>query len=844
MICVFDTGIFYGDCCVHSPRDQTQQTNCVLPKIDYVYDINNPEDMYVLYDAPKKFMKYYANGVKLMSDSQARGTRISKSILDKFTVGTYPIQYLEGDIYVDTGATLTVIDSSNQSPSADSASKQFDGDNPASVDFTVDFGTGSLAVTCIKSVSPAGTITDKVVTIPQDYLEGLKNGTYPFTVTFDNDTALEVSVEVINSHYVDPVDPSITATDLAFDFNNPQDIEIPFNLGAGNKAATGVSKVTAGGKEIIFTVEDSKIKIPADSFDGLKNGNLELKIEFDNGFIVSGESITVTNAPKDAPTIEQGTKTFDAENPSDISFTVSAQDTTIVGVELNGESVTYAEEVTIPPAAFSTLKNGTYPVTVEFSDGTIASGLFIKVINVKTDKPDVSDKPDKPVVNVKDFPYEHYKDTGNDIKVPVNSDNPKVIGIPEDKYAVSEGVLTIDKSYLETLEPGEHDITVDGKKIPIVVYETAEDRTGPFLLYDYIPFHDEDVVLYWTQGSDGNVAEDVLALQIDKDLILPSGDRIAYSKKAVQNLIDAYEDEEDFEIATPNNVVTGNNVKRRSSRSLIKNAVKALYSNAVYKVGSDTITWSGDYISGLKLAHGVHQVGAVFNNTDSEDNLSRVLLVSKESKPEQPTEPSEPEQPAEPVEPSKPSKPSYSGSSSSSSGGSSYVRVKPGYHEDGSWNSKYKIPVSSATGYLGTDGVWKTTNGNVLPNTWVWSGSDWYMTDMNGCTRRGWYEDVDGKWYYFAYDTGAMLTGWYFEHQDGRWYFLSPLKGDMLTGWQFVDSRYYYLTESVYQPSYTGDNILGWIYQPGKADHPYGSMWANETTPDNYKVDSSGAWVK
>ncbi len=48
----------------------------------------------------------------------------------------------------------------------------------------------------------------------------------------------------------------------------------------------------------------------------------------------------------------------------------------------------------------------------------------------------------------------------------------------------------------------------------------------------------------------------------------------------------------------------------------------------------------------------------------------------------------------------------------------------------------------------------------------------------------------------------------------------------MQIGWQLVSGTYYYLNESA------------------KDGRPYGSMYANETTPDGYAVDASGAWIR
>ena len=59
---------------------------------------------------------------------------------------------------------------------------------------------------------------------------------------------------------------------------------------------------------------------------------------------------------------------------------------------------------------------------------------------------------------------------------------------------------------------------------------------------------------------------------------------------------------------------------------------------------------------------------------------------------------------------------------------------------------------------------------------------------------------VDGVWYYFD-ENGIMQTGW--QLIDGKWYYLEPVSGQNK-----------------------------------------GHLFVNTVTPDGYKVDSNGAWMK
>lgn len=111
---------------------------------------------------------------------------------------------------------------------------------------------------------------------------------------------------------------------------------------------------------------------------------------------------------------------------------------------------------------------------------------------------------------------------------------------------------------------------------------------------------------------------------------------------------------------------------------------------------------------------------------------------------------------------------------------------------------------------------------------WQAYGSKWQYRQENSKEplRSVWHE-ADGGWYRFD-EAGFMITGWYLDI-DGRWYFLNPVsdgtKGNMMTGWQWIDGYCYYLSEE------------------GSKEHPLGSMYVNEKTPDGYETNAMGAWI-
>ena len=106
----------------------------------------------------------------------------------------------------------------------------------------------------------------------------------------------------------------------------------------------------------------------------------------------------------------------------------------------------------------------------------------------------------------------------------------------------------------------------------------------------------------------------------------------------------------------------------------------------------------------------------------------------------------------------------------------------------------------------------------------------WYRYDSGSYPKNEWkLLPYSGGTAWYAFDeVGYMRTGWFLSGE--HWYYLSAANdatlGKLMTGWIEVGGKWYYL-EPV-----------------GNAAHPQGAMYANEMTPDGYKVDASGAWVK
>ena len=115
------------------------------------------------------------------------------------------------------------------------------------------------------------------------------------------------------------------------------------------------------------------------------------------------------------------------------------------------------------------------------------------------------------------------------------------------------------------------------------------------------------------------------------------------------------------------------------------------------------------------------------------------------------------------------------------------------------------------------DDYYLKNDGTMASTEWVYDESygSWYYLKVDGkYARNEWFYYKNG-WYYLN-ETGAMEKGWL--EVSNKWYYLDQ-DGKMETGWVRVDGKWYYLDES-------------------------GALLTNTITPDGYKVNGDGVWVK
>ncbi len=137
-------------------------------------------------------------------------------------------------------------------------------------------------------------------------------------------------------------------------------------------------------------------------------------------------------------------------------------------------------------------------------------------------------------------------------------------------------------------------------------------------------------------------------------------------------------------------------------------------------------------------------------------------------------------------------------------------------------------------------------NGNKVEKLlWQKAGNGYYAFGSDTYLVTGWiYDRLEDKWYYCDENSGK-LYGWFYSDVDGYWYYLAPSTGEAMTGWHSINGKDYYLAAEPSAPTYSFDAATGvWIYSNLNGNRPFGSMYADTVTPDNYTVDASGAWVR
>ena len=119
-----------------------------------------------------------------------------------------------------------------------------------------------------------------------------------------------------------------------------------------------------------------------------------------------------------------------------------------------------------------------------------------------------------------------------------------------------------------------------------------------------------------------------------------------------------------------------------------------------------------------------------------------------------------------------------------------------------------------------------------------------YCFDENGVMQIGWITHESGIWYFLESQDekmlGSLKKGWYYDNNDKYRYYLNPQTGVMERGWQMINNKWYYFSEVQRNLKYNNETGKK-EYYPQK---PYGSMYINEKTPDNYIIGNDGSLIR
>ena len=124
-------------------------------------------------------------------------------------------------------------------------------------------------------------------------------------------------------------------------------------------------------------------------------------------------------------------------------------------------------------------------------------------------------------------------------------------------------------------------------------------------------------------------------------------------------------------------------------------------------------------------------------------------------------------------------------------------------------------------------------------------------SDSDGSTEDFWWsgkgtgwilKSGTNDWYYI--ENSGLKKGWHYDTEDRRWYHLDETTGVMDTGWHEIRGIWYYFNNTPTAQTWFMENGE-WHYRKETAAHrPYGSMYANEMTPDGWQVDTNGGWIR
>lgn len=706
------------------------------------------------------------------------------------------------------------------------------------------------------------------ITINADYLKTLPNGTHSISVLFNNNTFRSgASVTVVNSIYNNggTTPPEVLDT-ITYEFykDYPDTLIVPVKL----NGATGLKQLKIG-EEIVdpqyYEIQDGAIIVSADYLSTLEPAKYRFIPTFNDkaSTVVSNVRLMVYEKAADraAPYLLQSRITFGG---ADILLSYDPGDgdllsNTVLALVLD-ESIILPDGRLIPMSSSNTQKVlNAYKEIIgeEKVQKPIIDTILDNIVITPEPLPDGVDinAPTTPEDPTGDF------DIDDEFTVPSDSD----ASLPDDNTDTGNTDGNTDEGFIPDDpndpniqypdDPSTEDTTDSNTTTDSTTEDTTEDNTTEDNTNNNATTEDSttnnDTAEDSTADNNTNTEDNTTEVTDTLDTAIP------YSP-----VVEDLSDEEIIE-----SLMVG--LAQQSGAMTLDLDVDESKVEPVFKVEGTQITVSGEYISSLGLSEGDHLMGAIFDNSERTMDLKKVILTIPSTGGNDNNNPDEGDNgggnnPTPDVPDngdngnnnggnngSNDSGSSGGGGGSHGGGGGGGSSTKPSDNTNNNTNNNTPVVPDTGGNFNGDGDDWEYTkpDGSKANNEWVGDGKNWYHIGTDGKLDYDWFLDTNTNlWYMLNREHdgtfGAALSGWYFEKQDGKWYYLNPKTTEMLTGWQFINNKYYFLNPTPYGQTYFGDNANGWQFNSALNIRPYGSLYVNEVTPDNYKVDENGARIQ
>ena len=360
----------------------------------------------------------------------------------------------------------------------------YDKSNPSECMATISPQTGAT----ISSVAMDGKavaegtaydVSGNDITFKADYLESLDEGTYYVTITMTVGSALELTLEVLDSSIESAV---VGNGSFTFDKNvkASKDVVIPFTANDGG-ACKGVYVVEANTKTALnanaYTVNENSITIKASALQDKAVGDLTVILDFEKG---SDPIVIITINDTTGKDIVDNFEGYASNTELNAAWTRNTNGGTVSGSLVTGQSNSTAMEYSfnLGSAGYAGVTKSTSGLAVTDFDGI---SFWIKAEN--TTKNDITIQLREKVSDYNSIYWEKTF-TWSELK----ATNGKTIEIPFDEFEPKES------SYSGIVQPEAGQVCGENAIAECSIYVGGTESNNSFVI--------DDITLYNEDGSD------------------------------------------------------------------------------------------------------------------------------------------------------------------------------------------------------------------------------------------------------------------------------------------------------------------------------------------------------